>query len=313
MVPDRSDPLVADLLERCEFPREGHHHVGVSGGPDSLALLALAVASDAEVTAHHVDHGLRPGSDREAALVRTVARRWGAAFEAHSVQVEDGPDLEARCRDARMAALPPGWLTGHTADDQAETVLLRLLRGTGPSGLAAMDRRTHPLLGLRRSETEALCAHLEVEPFEDPTNRDPRFTRNRVRHEVIPLLCEVAGRDVVPLLARTAKLAREQSEVVEHLAEDLDATDAAAVRSQATPVAAAALRRWWRTETDGLPPPDEAAMGRMLEVARGTRRGCDVSRHWRLVRTAGRLRLEHRPPRPAGDGPAAADDRADTR
>src|SRR5690606_37104020 len=104
--------------------------------------------------------------------------------------------LEARARAARLSVLPPGTLFGHTADDQAATVLVRLLRGTGPTGLAAMRVEGHPMLGLRRAETVALCDDLGIETVEDPSNRDPRFVRNRVRAEVLPLLHDVAGRDV---------------------------------------------------------------------------------------------------------------------
>jgi tRNA(Ile)-lysidine synthase len=306
--PTNADPVVADLLARAVFPPAGTEVTcAVSGGADSCALLALAVAADLRVTAVHVDHGLRAGSYREADLVASLASAWGAAFRAQAVQVPDGGDLEARARAARRAVLPPDALLGHTADDQAETVLLRLLRGTGPAGLAAMRPAMHPLLGLRRAETVALCAHLGVEPFEDPTNTDPRFTRNRVRHEVVPLLDDVGGRDVVPLLCRLAELAAEGAQADEDRAASIDPTDAAALRAAPQPVAVAALRRWWRERTGLEHPPDRAATERALEVVHGTSRACDVSAGWRLARTAGRLRLEAPDPHPSpvvdpGDG-----------
>lgn len=286
----RSDPLIDQLLDRCWFPDAEDVDVAVSGGADSVALLALAAASGRRVTAHHVDHGLRPGGDAEAAAVRDLCRRWGAVFRSHRVQVGSGPDLERRCRSARHAALPDGVLLGHTADDQAETVLLRLLRGTGPTGLAAMRRGHHPLLDLRRCETEQLCHHLGVIPFEDPTNVDPRHTRNRVRAEVVPLLDEVAARDVVPLLARLADLAAEQADLLGELAGAIDATDARAVARAPAPVAREALRALWRARTDLL-PPDAAGVERMLAVVRGDRPGCDVVAGWSLRRSAGRLEL----------------------
>ncbi|MDQ3145596.1 MAG: tRNA(Ile)-lysidine synthetase, partial [Actinomycetota bacterium] len=124
---------------------------GVSGGADSLALLVLSVEAGCEVTAVHVDHGLRPGSGDEAGVVAEAAARWGAAFRAESTVVEPGPNLEARAREARRSALGDGAMTGHTLDDQAETVLLNLLRGAGADGLAAMAPGPgKPLLGLRR-------------------------------------------------------------------------------------------------------------------------------------------------------------------
>lgn len=286
-----TDPVVSGMLSRCRFPEAAHHDVAVSGGADSLALLALALATGSSVTAHHVDHGLRPAGHEEAAAVAGVCRRWGAAFEAHSVGLTDGPDLEARCRQARFEVLPPDCLTGHTADDQAETVLLRLLRGTGPAGLAAMESRRHPLLELRRADTEGHCAHLEVTPFVDPTNGSPRFTRNRIRNEVLPLLAEVTGRDVVPLVNRTAELLRSHNAAIGELAAGVDPSDVRALRSVPEPVATEALRIWWTSETDGLPPPGRAATQRMLDVVGGVHRGCEVTAGWRLDRSAGRLRL----------------------
>jgi tRNA(Ile)-lysidine synthase len=289
---DPQDRLVDDLLSRCTFPPAGTAvECAVSGGADSTALLALAVAAGLDVTAVHVDHGLRPGSDAEADAVATVARRWGAAFRSERVAVGDGPGLEERARVARHAALADDALWGHTADDQAETVLLRLVRGTGPAGLAAMRTDRHPILALRRAETTRLCRHLDVDVVEDPTNTDPRFTRNRVRHEVLPLLADVAGRDVVPLLARLAGLAADQADLLGALALDVDPTDARALTAVPPALAAEAFRRWWRDATDGSPPPDGAALRRVLDVAAGRAAACDVVGGWRVRRSAGRLHL----------------------
>ncbi len=298
-VPDPADPVVAALLTRCRFPAPGTAvDCAVSGGADSTALLALALAAGLEVTAVHVDHGLRPGSHREAGTVAALARGWGAGFLARTAVVAPGPNLEARARAARHAALGPDALLGHTADDQAETVLLRLVRGTGPAGLAAMRTDRHPLLDLRRDDTRGLCSHLGVDPVEDPSNDDARFRRNRVRHQVLPLLDDVAGRDVVPLLARLSQLCADQADLLGVLAESLDPTDAAALAGAPPPLAAEAVRRWWRHGTGGELPPDQAAVDRILRVAAGGATGCDVALGWSVRRRGGRLRLV----RPCGDG-----------
>ncbi|MDQ1424722.1 MAG: tRNA(Ile)-lysidine synthase, partial [Acidimicrobiaceae bacterium] len=214
---DAGADLRAALLARCGFP-SGPLTCAVSGGADSLALLVLATATANPVTAVHVDHGLRPGSGLEADVVRAAAGRFGATFRAARVEVAPGPNLEARARQARFAVLPVGVLTGHTLDDQAETVILNLLRGSGLDGMAAMRSESHPLLALRRSETRALCAALGLQPVVDPSNDDPAFLRNRIRHEVLPLLDEVAGRDVAVLLARLAALARDETDFLDTMA-----------------------------------------------------------------------------------------------
>lgn len=264
----------------------------MSGGADSTALAALAIARGLQVTLVHVDHGLRPDSAAEADAVAGLAARWGASFRAETAHVPPGSDLEARARDARRDVLPDDALFGHTADDQAETVLLRLLRGTGPFGLGAMRTDRHPLLALRRAETRALCAHLGVEVLDDPTNADTRFVRNRVRHEVLPLLDDVADRDVVPLLCRLAELSAEQTDLLEELAGAVDPRDAAALAAAPRPLAVAAVRRWWSEETGASHPPERGALDRVLQVASGDAPRADVAAGWRVARTAGRLRLE---------------------
>jgi tRNA(Ile)-lysidine synthase len=261
----------------------------VSGGADSLALLALATHAGLQVTAVHVDHGLRPGSADEADVVAAAAGRFGAAFRAERVELTPGPNLEARARAARYAVLPPDVLTGHTADDQAETILLNLLWGAGLDGLAGMRPERHPLLALRRSETRALCAELGLDPLDDPSNADPAWRRNRLRHEVLPLLQEIAGRDLVPLLTRQAGLLRDEATLLDELAAPIDPTDARALAAAPAALARRAVRRWlW----DGEHPPDAASVERVLAVARLEAEGCEVAGGRRVRRTGGRLRLE---------------------
>lgn len=210
---------------------DGDVVVGCSGGADSLAL-ALGVrwatartGGAARVVV--VDHGLQPGSAVVAQRVVATLSELGMAAEAVRVEVDEAhPDgLEAAAREARLAALAkPGLpvLLGHTLDDQAETVLLGLLRGSGTRSLAGMapvrDQFIRPLLGLRRSDTEAACREWGVEPWHDPMNDDDRFARVRSRR-LLPLLSEGLGRDVAPALARTARLARADADLLDELAD----------------------------------------------------------------------------------------------
>lgn len=289
----------ADLLPRCTFPVAGTAvSCAVSGGADSLALLALAVHSGCSVEAIHVDHGMRDGSAAEADIVADAARRLGARFRFERVHVAPGPNLEARLRSARYAVLPPDVLTGHTADDQAETVLLNLLRGSGIAGMAAMRPDRRPILGLRRSETEALCGALGLESVRDPTNALPEFRRNRVRHELLPLADAIAQRDVTELINRTARLAREDDDLLEQLAAALDPTDARALAAAPGPLATRAVRRWLAPLLGGY-PPDRDAVNRVLAVARGEAIACEVSGAVSVRRSAQQLVVRASPDTPA--------------
>ena len=286
---------LVELLERCRFPPPGTEvDCAVSGGPDSTALLVLAVEAGLVATAWHVDHGLRPGSSAEGAVVARLAASLGATARCVEVVVADGPNLEERARDARRAVLPPGVLTGHTADDQAETVLLNLLRGAGVPGAAGIgspDRR--PLLALRRHETVALCEARGIRTVSDPMNEDPRFVRNRIRHEVLPLLADVSGRDPVPLLARHAMRAAEATDLLWGLVADVDPTDVRVLAEMPDDLVRLALRGWLTRGADGL-PPDSASVDRVLDVVRGRIRATEVVGGYRVVRSAGRLSHGHR-------------------
>ncbi len=290
--------LCAELLVRCRFPAGGGPMVAaVSGGPDSLALLILAVATGRSVVAIHVDHGIRAGSAVEADVVRSAAEELGAAFESRTVLVGEGGDLEARARRARYQALPVGVLTGHTADDQAETILLNLLRGAGLDGLAGMRisearaRVVRPLLGLRRAETHALCDAWGFVAVRDPSNSDLRFRRNRVRHQLVPVLESVAERDVVPILARQAALLADDAAYLDAAAAEIDPTDVRALAVAPRALARRALRRWLRHGVERH-PPTAAEVERVLSVVDGTAAACEVNGGRRVRRSRGRLRLE---------------------
>jgi tRNA(Ile)-lysidine synthase len=228
--------------------------VALSGGPDSLALTAVA-ARVVPTVALIVDHGLQPGS----ALVAATTRDQAIALECVdaqvlSVRVDGTGGPEAAARTARYAALDAARggapvLLAHTLDDQAETVLLGLGRGSGARSIAGM--RPHdppwcrPLLGLRRSVTHAACAELGVSPWHDPQNDDRRFTRTRLRNEVLPLLEDVLGGGVAEALARTATALREDVEVIDALAERALAASSSGAGLQTAPLLAlpAAVRR----------------------------------------------------------------------
>jgi tRNA(Ile)-lysidine synthase len=250
--------------------------------------LALAVGAGCAVSAVHVDHGLRPGSQREASAVAAAAAAFGASFRGERVVVAPGPNLEARARAARYAVLPADVLTGHTADDQAETVLLNVMRGAGLDGLAGIRGDRRPLLSLRRSQTRTLCAELGLRPVDDPSNRDPAFRRNRVRAELLPLLDDIAQRDVAGVLARQAALLRDDAELLDGLASSLDPTDARALAAAPVALARRAVRRWLATDH----PVSADAVERVLAVARGDVVACEVTGVGRVARSGGRLRVE---------------------
>jgi tRNA(Ile)-lysidine synthase len=212
--------------------------VACSGGADSLALLAATVFEARKlavpVIGATVDHGLQPGSAERAAAVVQQMQRLGAT-DTVSVQVSvlpAGQGIEAAAREARYAALSKVVadrgshlvLLGHTRDDQAETVLLGLTRGSGGRSLAGMPRSLdglfhRPLLDLTRAETEAACRAEGIAFWTDPHNEDPRFTRSRIRHRVLPLLEAELGPGVAAALARTAEMVRADVEALDRLAE----------------------------------------------------------------------------------------------
>jgi tRNA(Ile)-lysidine synthase len=216
------------LREECRVSRGDVLLCACSGGADSSALLdvlaTLRKRVSHEVVAHGVDHGLRPEAAAELDLARRIAERHGISFETTRVSVEPGSNLQERARRARYDALEAAArragacaiATGHTADDRAETVVMRLLRGSGPRGLAVLPPRAEPASGVarvrplvraRRSDVLAHVRRHGLTVASDPSNEDRRFVRVRVRLEVLPLLAELSPRIVDHLCALADELA----------------------------------------------------------------------------------------------------------
>lgn len=241
------DPAVTAVRRavRAVLPPDGLVLAAVSGGADSLALLA-ALAHEApkaglDAAAVTVDHGLHDASADQARRVAGQAADLGLACAVLTVTTAP---TETAAREARYAALDAHAreagaavvLLGHTLDDQAEQVLLGLARGSGARSLAGMPPARgvyrRPLLDLPRATTRAACAALRLTPWEDPANADPRHSRARVRHTVLPLLEEQLGPGVTEALARSARLLRDDADALDALAaahESLDVRDLAAL------------------------------------------------------------------------------------
>jgi tRNA(Ile)-lysidine synthase len=243
-----------------------HLLVACSGGPDSLALafgaFRAATTQGRQLTAVVVDHGLQPGSAAVAEQARDQLCGLGYADVAVvpvRIQASDPGGPEAAARRARYAALRAEaatrratiWLA-HTLDDQAESVLLGLARGSGPRSLAGMAPRAtglvRPLLSLRRTVTEQACTELGLDPWRDPQNTDPRYARVRVRSRVLPMLEAELGPGVAEALARTAALARDDADLLDQLAAEADpgtdTLDCAELLALPAALRSRVVRRW---------------------------------------------------------------------
>jgi tRNA(Ile)-lysidine synthase len=234
----RRPPAVAGVLERLTATARAHEMfipgqtvlVAVSGGPDSVCLVESLVRLRRlfryRLEVVHIDHGLRTDSHLDASYVRRLADRLGVPFHLRqaSSRPGKGESVEAWARTQRLGALvevareadAARIALGHTLDDQAETVLLNLVTGTGLRGLGGIapvaGPYVNPIIEVRRHQVEAFCRSLGLRPRRDPTNLDPRFLRNAIRMRGLPALERVTGRALTEPLARTAATLREDSD-----------------------------------------------------------------------------------------------------
>lgn len=280
------------LREECGVGSGDRVLLAVSGGTDSSALLhvlaRLAPKLGVQLFAHGIDHGLRPEASAELDQVEALASSLGIAFERTRVRVAPGGNLQARARHARYAALERAaaraggalLATAHHADDRAETVVLRLLRGAGPRGLAVLPARVgariRPLIRARRRDVEAHLLRHGVSSAHDPSNLDRRFLRVRVRLDIMPLLEAASPRIVEHLVALADQLGEEPAPVIL----DGEGRPLALGRAQLS-----ALRRAQRLGLSAVRIPLRG--GRILGIDAQTGQPALVEGHRRQDRTCG--------------------------
>jgi tRNA(Ile)-lysidine synthase len=303
MAATRRPPAVARVLGRItqtirhhDLLEPGDHVLlWVSGGPDSVCLLESFVRLrrlfKLRLSVFHMDHGLRPDSREDAAYVRRLAARHGLDCYVREPDEAPWPGLskEMWARHERLRAA--GELSqevgatraadGHTMNDQAESVLIGLIRGWGPDGMSGIGRRNgwlvRPMLDVTREEVEAFCRALRLRPRRDPTNLDTDLLRNAVRLEVIPAIERATGRDVVETFARTAELQGDASHALYELAKDrvdevfVETSDGFALKvkpliEMPSGLALWVIRRCFQRWDAGW---DKASIERVLDLAKG--------------------------------------------
>jgi tRNA(Ile)-lysidine synthase len=298
------------LVERSPLLTETNDRVviGCSGGTDSVGLVALAAHAGRDAVVVYIDHGLRSDSAADFAVVRAAAQRFGMAAVMIAIELSsDSSNLEARARDARFGALETFrrdadaqavWL-GHTMDDQAETVLLAMLRGSGLAGMSGMAPQRgaiqRPLLGLRRGELQAVCHECKLTTLEDPMNFDPRFRRVWVRRELLPSLNAHAERDLAPVLARQAQIVRADHEYLERLAADVLRDAGSQLRVETLRLLDAVIARRVLRQFIGEPPIGGKHVEAALAVVYGDRVSVELPNRRTLRRSGGILFVDATP------------------
>ena len=301
------------LVERALIERGDHVLVACSGGPDSTALLDVLhrLRNDLGITlvAGSIDHGLRHESAAEVAAVGEFAESLGVPFHAARVELaKSEPSLQARARVERYASLQriadrvgaARIAVGHTQDDQAETVLSRVLRGSGLRGLAGIeprraDRVIRPLIDCSRADVRSHAEWRRLPFFEDPSNRQMSFERSRIRHNLLPRLLH-EDPQVVAHLAALADQAAEINAWIEGLLPDLPSkgelrTAISPLLAEPPPVRALWLQRWIRRETGiDVHRPHLMEIGRLLQGRGEVLLGAG----WSIRPESGDLLLEYR-------------------
>lgn len=267
--PRRSPHFLA--CRQAVRPFDGPAVIGLSGGPDSLALVAAAAAEQKDVSVLVVDHGLQPGSADVAERAAAAAREFGFASTVANVTVGPG-NVEAAAREARYAALLESgrdvWVA-HTVDDQAETLLLGALRGN-PSGMAQRNGKiVRPFLHIRRADTVGACEELGLEVWNDPMNDDPAYRRVAMRRSIIPALTDLLGGDAVPALAATANRIAADQALIEQLADLTPTTSCVELEGDAGPVRRRRLAKWLLDEEVRVQGDQLAAIEALVTNWRG--------------------------------------------
>jgi tRNA(Ile)-lysidine synthase len=336
----RRPPAVARVLGRVTTTAREHRMfapgdlvlVSCSGGPDSVCLLYalwhLRRLLKIRLAVFHFDHKLRAESAKDGAYVRRLAERLKLPFHLReaSDRPKRGRSMEAwatvrrgdAANDVRREIGAAATAEGHTLDDQAETVLLNLIRGSGLEGIAGIDpgdregaRIVQPLLDVERADVEAFCRALHLRPRRDPMNEDRRYLRAAIRHEVMPVLEEKTGRGVTRSIVRTANLVRADRDelsavAVAAYAETVDGErggdvrfDARRLRALSPPVASRVIRLavYSALASDWAAPWSKEAIEAVLDLANGRPgRRRDLPEGLKAIREKGYVRVSRSSP-----------------
>ena len=305
------------IVERKLLTRGDHLILACSGGPDSVVLVHVLYRLRRELgitlTVASVDHGLRPDAAEEVAGVGRLADSLELPFRPLRVEISGGASLQASARAARYATLfglaaregATHLAVGHTRDDQAETVLSRILRGAGLRGLSGVDPSREdgvirPLIDCEREDVRRHLAHHDLSAILDPSNADPRFERVRIRHEILPMLLQEDAK-IISHLADLADEAREVEAMLARLAQphlsllgDAPSAPVERVAPLERPLRRRILRGWAQRVTgEQLGRPHVEALDRLLysegEVL--------LPREWTARRVGSELRMEREPGR----------------
>jgi tRNA(Ile)-lysidine synthase len=292
----RLTQLLASTSSRIDLP-VGPLVVALSGGADSAALAYLVLHLDERVAAVHVEHGL-PDSPKMSAAAVAVAGALDMSLSTIRVDVERGPSLEEKARDARYEALhslDATVLTGHTRDDAVETVLMNLIRGTGVRGLGGIPAHRppnvyRPMLDLTRDETREIATLAQLPFVDDPMNHDLSLTRNRVRLEILPRLREI-NPQVIESLDRLSRVARAETELLDEMAAPHlgPVIPISVLMTLPTPVAERVMHH--ALEAHGVGATADR-IARMWQVATGKSDRQDLAEGRRVIRDGALLTIE---------------------
>jgi tRNA(Ile)-lysidine synthase len=292
----RLNELISATLPRLHAP-DGTVVVALSGGADSAALGYLLARTGRPFTALHIDHGLA-ASKMLAEAAADVASRLDVGFETVRVELGEEGSPEERARHARYEVFDRSELavlTAHTRDDNVETMLINLIRGTGPAGLGGIPRfrppRVHrPILDVTRDETREIATHAGLPFVDDPMNEDASLTRNRVRRAILPLMREL-NPQIDSALARTAELLQRDHSYLEELAGEHSASvlPASVVTTLPEVLGGRLIRR--ALEANGIRPTSDR-IGRVWSVASGTSDRQELADGRQVVRRGALLVIE---------------------
>jgi tRNA(Ile)-lysidine synthase len=292
----RLSELVASALSQLNLP-EGRLTVALSGGADSATLALLAIESGREIDLAHVDHQL-VASPTMTGAAREIASVLGVALDTFQVELGTGPSLEERARDARYRVLEQidtSVVTGHTRDDSVETMLINLIRGTGPTGLTGIPRHRppnihRPMLSITRSETREIATLAGLPFVDDPMNADMLLTRNRIRLHILPLMRDL-NPQIDEALARAGNLLERDRGFLEELASPHQ-TAAVPVSVVLTLPRALADRVLRHALEEAAIGPTADRIGRMWSVASGETDRQDLAERRAVVRRGALLVIE---------------------